>query len=441
MSEKTVPAVIEIEEAIIGCLLFDPNAIHELDGSVDLQAFFSVTHRTIFEVALQLNKKNQTVDFISVSQRLDDLGLLDKVGGNKTLTRLLNKTISASNLDRYISLLNDKYFRRKIINCGLELTEIGYDLLSDSENTQKMAEEKFFDLLNREQTNPEPEHISISMVKLLDGLDDESPVAIETKILDLDNKITGLMPKNLYIIAARPSVGKTWVGLNITKSVADQGKRVLFLSAESSKEELNTRFVAMDSTVSSDKIIRKKLSGEELERVTHSAAKLIESEIYFDDRPATDITINMVRSSLRKLAIKGKKPDLLVVDYLQKLGKRSAVNRAQIVGEITGGFKDIAKEFDIPVVCLAQVNRELNNRADKRPLMSDLKDSGDIEQDADVIMTLYRDEYHNSDSAEQGILEINIAKNRNGEIGVCRCLFNPATGEIKNLKEFIQGVA
>ncbi|MGL5877735.1 MAG: replicative DNA helicase, partial [Xenococcaceae cyanobacterium] len=362
MTEKIIPAAIEVEEAIIGCLLLDSNAIYQLADSVDLQAFFSTTLRTIVETALELNKKNQPVDFISLSGRLSDLGLLEKVGGNKTLARLMGQTISATNLDRYIKLLKDKYFRRKIINCGLELTEIGYDLVTDVEKIQQMAEEKFFDLLKREQTNPEPEHISISMGKLLDGLDDESPVAIETKILDLDNKITGLMPKNLYIIAARPSVGKTWVGLNITKSVADQGKRVLFLSAESSKDELNARFVAMDSKVNSDKIIRKTLSTEELERVTYSAAKLIESEIYFDDRPATDITINVVRSSLRKLAIKGKKPDLLVVDYLQKLGQRSAVNRAQVVGEITGGFKDIAKEFDIPVVCLAQVNRELNNR-------------------------------------------------------------------------------
>jgi replicative DNA helicase len=436
---KLLPCNLEAEEAVIGCLLFDPNAIFEIANDLSCEAFFSTTYRTIYECALELNKNHQTVDFLSITERLKDLGILDKVGGMTALSKMMNKTISASNLDRYKLLVKDKYFRRELIRCGNEISEIGYDQITESEEIQQLAEQKFFELLQQDRKHHELEHISVSLAEMINRLDGQEPVAIETGVLDLDVKITGLFPKHLYIVAARPSMGKTWFGLNIARSIADRGKKVAFVSAESSKAELNNRLVAMRSGVNSSKIQKNDLTPDERLKVVEAIAGLCETDIFINDDSAKDITPNLIRSMLRKLAIKGMKPDVVIVDYLQKLGSRSAVNRAQVVGEISGDFKDIAKEFDIPVVCLAQINRGVETRQDKRPVMSDLKDSGDIEQDADVIMTLYRDQYYNPDGSDKGILEINIAKNRNGEVGICRCLFESATGQIKNLKEFIQG--
>lgn len=437
MSEVKLPPVsIEAEQHILGCILFSPDLVHDVVEDLPVQAFYSKEHQTIYECIVSLYRKDEPTDFIGVSERLQHLGLLDKIGGVAVLSRLTSRIVSATNLDRYISLVKDKYFRRLMIECGHQITEIGYDQITKTEECRELAEEKFFKLLKPEVSRSEPEPIEQPLTRILDNLDNTDPVGIPTKIIDLDEKIIGLVPKNLYVIAARPSMGKTWLGINIALSSAEQGKNVFFVSAEMGNEDLGNRFLAMATGIDSAKIYNKKLTQSERENITLAYNDLIELNLVLDDASSRHITTANIRSKLRKTAIKRGKPDLLIVDYLQKLGSRSAVNRAQVIGEITGDFKDIAKEFDIPVICLAQINRGVENRQDKRPSMSDLKDSGDIEQDADVIMTLYRDEYYNPNSPDRGVLEIEVAKNRNGSVGVCRCLFDPKTGSVQNLREY-----
>ncbi len=430
---KVPPASIEAEEAILGCIMFDKNTVYDVVDELPVEAFYSTTHQTIYKCIVELYRNEEPTDFIGISQRLKHLELLDKVGGTAVLSRLLNSTVSATNLDRYLKLVKEKYFRRQMIDCGQRISEIAYDQITKIEECRELAEEHLFKMLKPEVAGIEPEAIEDPLTRIIENMDSLAPLGVSTKIADLDSKIAGLIPKNLYIIAGRPSMGKTWMGINIAKSVAEQGKNVFFVSAEMSNEDLSIRFLAMATGIDSFKIQTKNLTKEERERITLAYADLIQLPLVLDDSPARHLSPAKIRSKLRRTAIKMGKPDLLVVDYLQKLGSRSAVNRAQVVGEITGDFKDIAKEFDIPVVCLAQINRNTDARSDKRPLMSDIKDSGDIEQDADIIMTLYRDEYYSPDSLDHGLLEINVAKNRNGEVGYIKCLFDPKTGQIKNL--------
>lgn len=427
------PVSIEAEEAILGSILFDNNAIFEVAHILPTDAFYLAAHRKIYEAVLSLIKQDKPTDLINVADYLNNRSELAEIGGTSKLTLLLHRTISAINIDRYANLVLDKYTRRRMIQCGQIITELGYDQTTQLSNALDSAESSLFKVCQKQNDNFEPEEISHSICRVFGDLDSEKAQGLSTGIIDLDAKIGGLKAKSLYILAARASMGKTWVACNLAKTIAEQGKRVVFFSAEMSKDEISARILAMISGVNSAQFSSGQATLEEKEIVASILDQASDLPIILDDSPARLLTPQSIRSKLRKISIKSGKPDLIILDYLQKLGTRSAVNRAQVVGEIVGELKDIAKEFDLPVVCLAQINRGVENRNDKRPMMSDLKDSGDIEQDGDIIMTLYRDEYYHPDSHQQGILEINVAKNRYGEVGVVKVLFDPQTGAIKPL--------
>ena len=437
-TEKIIPAQIECEEAILGSFLLDPDAIYRVIDRLGESAFYHSGHRKIYAAILDLTNKRKTCDLISVSDWLKARDDLDSIGGTARLAQLINRTVSATNLDRYCELVLEKYARRRMIESGNTIVELGYDQTIELDIALEKAEDALFKIIPTEYDDFEPQPAAISMHEAFEDMDSVAIKGVSTQVLDLDRKIGGLRTKNLYIVAARASMGKTWFACNIAKAVAEQGKNVVFFSAEMSQKEISTRLLAMKSGVNSNKFTSGMATDEERNAVAAILDEMTELPIILDDSPARMLTPNIMRSKLRKIALQHSKPDLIILDYIQKLGSRSAVNRAQVVGEIAGELKDIAKEFDVPVICLAQINRGVEQRQDKRPMISDLKDSGDIEQDADVIITLYRDEYYNPDSLDRGLMEINVAKNRNGEVGVCKCLFNPATGEIKNLKEFIQ---
>ena len=439
-TEKIPPVNIEAEEEVLGGLIFQPEVVYDVMPILPEEAFYSNQHRIIYRAIIDLAATNKACDFINICEWLSARGHLEDSGGSAKIAHLLNRTVSATNIDRYTNLILDKYIRRRIIASGDRITEIGYDSTKQVEASIEAVEDIVFNISPKEYENFEPEEAAISMQEVFDRMYLTESKGISTKILDLDAKIGGLKDKNLYILAARASMGKTWLACNIAKAVAKQGKRVVFFSAEMSKNEISSRLLAMESGVSSDKFDNGESTDEDRNRVAAILRDMIELPITLDDSPARLLTPSIMRSKLRKTAIKHSKPDLVILDYIQKLGDRSAGNRAQVVGKIAGELKDLAKEFDVPVLCLAQINRGTDSRSDKRPIMSDIKDSGDIEQDADVIITLYRDEYYYPDSLDRGLIEINVAKNRNGQIGVCKCLFNPAIGEIKNLKEFVQGI-
>jgi replicative DNA helicase len=248
--------------------------------------------------------------------------------------------------------------------------------------------------------------------------------------------IGGLIKQDLIIVAARASMGKTWLACHLTNYIAiTQHKPVIFFSAEMSSEQLTKRLLSMHSGIDSHRLIHNTIYADEYETLKQALGTLGELPIIIDDTPAYALTPAKIRSVLRKIRHERGELGLVVLDYIQKLGDRSAGNRAQAVGKFSGAFKDIAKEFDVPFVALAQINRGVESQSNKRPGMADIKDSGDIEQDMDLGLLLYRDEYYNSDSLESGVMEIIVSKNRNGSVGTCKVKFDPSIGRFSNVAD------
>lgn len=240
----------------------------------------------------------------------------------------------------------------------------------------------------------------------------------------------------VQVVAARASMGKTWLACHLANHIAiEQQKPVVFFSAEMWSEQLTKRFLSMHSGIDSHRLIHNEIYEDEYDVLVSGLTQLAELPIIIDDTPATQLTPSKVRSVLRRIISEKGELGLVVLDYIQKLGDRAAGNRAQTVGKFSGAFKDIAKEFDVPFVALAQINRGVESQANKRPLMSDIKDSGDIEQDMDLGLMLYRDGYYNQDTEEAGIIEIIVGKNRNGSTGTCRIGFEPSISQFANIKK------
>jgi len=256
---------------------------------------------------------------------------------------------------------------------------------------------------------------------------------ISTGLVDLDGLTGGLIRQDLIVIAARASMGKTWLACHLANQLALGGMPVVFFSAEMSKPQITKRFLAMHSGIDSSRLIQNKIYKSEWEVLSKAVGTIAELPIIIDDTPASAQIPSKMRSVLRRIQSERGQLGLVVLDYIQKLGNRAAGNRAQVIGSFSGAFKDMAKEFDVPFVCLAQINRGVEGQTNKRPTMADIKDSGDIEQDADVIHLLYRDEYYNPDTPDKGVMEVAIGKNRNGPTGVCKVLFNPSVGLFRNV--------
>ena len=426
---KVPPANIEAEEAILGGILLDPAAINTVADILPADAFYVLAHQQIYNAALELYHQEQPTDLMAVSTWLSDRKLLKKVGGITKLSQLLNRTVSAINIDRYTKLVLEKYKRRQLIAAANEITALGYDNATELETVLNTSEEKIFNLTTNKQNKFQPLPISDCLASVFNKIEQGSSPAYPTGLDDLDALIGGLIKQDLIIIAARASMGKTWLACHLANHIAtEQQQPVVFFSAEMSSEQLTKRFLSMHSGIDSQRLMHNQVYEDEYDSLVNGLTKLAELPIIIDDTPATQLTSSKIRSVLRRIRSDKGKLGLVVLDYIQKLGDRAAGNRAQTVGKFSGAFKDIAKEFDVPFVALAQINRGVESQANKRPLMSDIKDSGDIEQDMDLGLLLYRDEYYNSDTEELGIMEIIVGKNRNGSTGTCKVEFDSSIG-------------
>lgn len=426
---KVPPANIEAEEAILGGILLDPAAINTVADILPADAFYVLAHQQIYKAALELYHQEQPTDLMAVSTWLSDRKLLKKVGGITKLSQLLNRTVSAINIDRYTKLVLEKYKRRQLIAAANEITALGYDNATELETVLNTSEEKIFNLTTNKQNKFQPLPISDCLASVFNKIEQGSSPAYPTGLDDLDALIGGLIKQDLIIIAARASMGKTWLACHLANHIAtEQQQPVVFFSAEMSSEQLTKRFLSMHSGIDSQRLMHNQVYEDEYDSLVNGLTKLAELPIIIDDTPATQLTSSKIRSVLRRIRSDKGKLGLVVLDYIQKLGDRAAGNRAQTVGKFSGAFKDIAKEFDVPFVALAQINRGVESQANKRPLMSDIKDSGDIEQDMDLGLLLYRDEYYNSDTEELGIMEIIVGKNRNGSTGTCKVEFDSSIG-------------
>jgi replicative DNA helicase len=434
MNNQLPPSAIEAEELILGGILFDPRALSRIADILPSEAFYVFAHQKIYQAALELYHKNEPTDIMTVSNRLSDHNELEKLGGMARLGQLLERTVSAANIDRYAEIVLDKYLRRQLITASLEINELSSDTTLELEEVFQQSQSKVFEITVNQQSRFQPESIGDCLAQVYQQLEGGTIPSYSTGLSALDDISGGLFKQDLIVVAARASMGKTWFGCHLANQVVSQYQLpVVFFSAEMSKPQISKRFLAMHSGIDSSRLMRNIVYEDEWDNLVKASGILADLPIIIDDTPASLQNPARMRSALRKIRTEKGQIGLVVMDYIQKLGDRAAGNRAQAIGKFSGSFKDIAKEFEVPFVALAQINRGVEGQTNKRPLMSDIKDSGDIEQDADLILLLYRDEYYHPDPQDKGIMEINIGKNRNGATGVTKVQFNPMIGLISGL--------
>ena len=433
MIDKLPPLNIEVEENILGGVLLDPHAILRVIDILSPEAFYIESHQVIYQAILDLYTQQKPTDMLAVSSWLKDHKLLKKTGGEAKLVQLLERTVSAVNIDHLARLVQEKYQRRQLIATTQSITDLAYDTATPIDSVMEQAEEKIFNISTNKADRFKPETIESCLIDVFNQLSQDSPPLYPTGLRDLDGMIGGLVKQDLIVIGARASMGKTWLGCYLANYIATtQQQPVVFFSAEMSKSQLTKRFLAMHSGIDSQRLIRNEIYEHEYEALIAGLEKLKQLPLIIDDTPASIQNPSRMRSVLRRVKSERGGLGLVVMDYIQKLGDRAAGNRAQAVGKLSGAFKDIAKEFDVPFVALAQVNRGVESQSNKRPGMADIKDSGDIEQDMDVGLLLYREEYYDAQTAARGLMEINVAKNRNGATGTCQVVFEPTVGRFRD---------
>ncbi len=429
MIDKLPPLNIEVEENILGGLLLDSHAILRVIDILNLDAFYIESHRIIYQAILDLHAQQKPTDLLAVSSWLKDHKLLKKAGGETKLVQLLERTVSAVNIDYLAHLVQEKYQRRQLIATTQSISDLAYDTATPIDLVMEQAEEKIFNISTNKADRFKPETVESCLIDVFNQLGQDSLPLYPTGLKDLDEMIGGLVKQDLIVIAARASMGKTWLGCYLANYLATtQQQPVVFFSAEMSKSQLTKRFLAMHSGIDSQRLIRNEIYEHEYEALVAGLEQLKRLPLIIDDTPASIQNPTRMRSVLRRVQAERGGLGLVVMDYIQKLGDRAAGNRAQAVGKLSGAFKDIAKEFDVPFVALAQVNRGVESQSNKRPGMADIKDSGDIEQDMDVGLLLYREEYYDAQTEARGLMEINVAKNRNGATGTCQVVFDPIVG-------------
>lgn len=427
-----MPMNVEAEEVILGGILIDPEAFSRVSELLTPETFAISAHQVIYRATATLSSQGKPTDLMSVTSWLIDHDQLQRAGGQMKLAQLVDRTVSAVNIDQYAALIEDKYKRRKLIEAGYKIAQLGQELAMPLEDILASAEKQILAI----NANNIQEIFSAGdcVISMMANLESGYKPGYTSGLVDLDNLIGGLVKKDLVIVAARASMGKSWFGGHLALEFArKQQLPVVFFSAEMSRESLTKRFLASLSGINAQRLIWNDIRRSEWENVAKGVGVLTELPIFIDDTPGTTLTPAAMRNVLRRVEVQHGKIGLVVLDYIQLLGERNAGNRAQDVGAIAGHCKAIAKEFEAPFIALAQINRGVEGRNDKRPLMSDLKDSGDIEQDADLAIMLYRDDYYNPESADKGQIELIVRKQRNGSLGTVKAFFNPETGTFKNI--------
>lgn len=414
------PHSVESEQSILGSIILDKDAIITVAETINPSDFYKEAHKIIYESMLKLNSNNEPIDLITLIEELRKEGHLDNIGGISYLTSLSTIVPTTSNVKYYANIVKEKSVMRQLIKASNEIINLGYDASTDVQDILDKAEKNIFDI-SQEKSGDDIQPINLVLQDTFDMIErlctqKGDVTGITTGFADLNKKINGLQRTDLILLAARPAMGKTAFSLNIVQNAALKGDAsVAVFSLEMSKEQLVQRILSAQSNVELNKIKTGTLSESDWPRIIDAMAVLSEANIFIDDTPG--IKISEIRSKCRKLKIE-KGLDLIMIDYLQLMeGEGKNENRQQEIAKISRSLKILAKELDCPVVALSQLSRSPELRKDHRPILSDLRESGSIEQDADIVMFLYRDEYYHDDSEKKNIGEVIIAKNRHGETG------------------------
>ncbi len=441
---RLVPQNIEAEEAVLGAILVNPQVITKVVETLKPESFYKPAHRYVYEAMLQLFNSNERIDIVSVSDVLSYSSKLETIGGRAFINDLSYKTITTSNIEYYAKIVQEKAIKRALINAGSEIVSFGYDV-NPIEQSLDSAEKLIFDIASKKATT-DLVHVKDLVLNTYEKIEyryehKDELTGVPTNFYELDAMLNGLQKSDLIILAARPAMGKTAFALNIAQNVALKAKvPVAIFSLEMSKDQLMQRMLCSEAEIDSQRVKTGNMQSKDWEKLANAMNAFAQAPIYIDD--TSGCTITDIRAKCRRLKMEEKDLGLILIDYLQLMESAGREDRMQQISAISRGLKILAKELDVPVIALSQLSRAVESRTDKRPMLSDLRESGSIEQDADIVMFIYRDEYYRkpedgeeegqAKAASKGESEIIIAKHRNGSVGTVKLLFQGNITKFKN---------
>ncbi len=436
---KVPPHDIEAEQAVLGSMLTDKDAVISAIEVLKEEDFYRADNRAIYEAVINLYNRAEPIDIITVKAELESLGKFEKVGGLEYLVSLPDKVPTTANAMKYIKIVEEKSTLRNLIKTANEIIELGYDPTEDVEDIMEGAEKKIFNIMqNNDKKGYSPiKDVLVESFTQLEELYNRKQhiTGVPSGFVELDYKTAGFHGSDLVLIAARPAMGKSAFALNIVTNAAVRSNvPVAIFSLEMSKEQMVNRILCSEAMVDSNKVRTGKLEEDDWTKLAGSIGPLSDAEIYIDDTPG--ISVMEIRAKCRKLKLE-KNIGMVVIDYLQLIqgsNKRNG-SREQEISEISRSLKILAKELNIPVIALSQLSRAVEQRPDHRPMLSDLRESGAIEQDADIVLFLYRDDYYNKDSEKKDIAEVIIAKHRGGSLGTVELLWLGSYTKFVNLEK------
>ena len=436
--KRVLPHSVEAEQSVIGSMIMDRDAIMTASEVITSEDFYQSQYGVLFDAMLELYNEGKPVDLVTLQERLREKDVPPEISSLEFVRDLLDAVPTSANVRHYATIVQEKSMLRKLIKVNEDIANTCYLAREKTEDILEETEKKIFDLLQYRSTG---DFVPIKQVVLnaLDKIEKASKnkgtvTGIPTGFIDLDYKTSGFQPSDLILIAARPSMGKTAFVLNVAQHKAfKEGKTVAIFSLEMSKEQLVNRLFSLESKVDSQALRTGNLTDEDWAKLIEGAAVVGKSNLIIDDTPG--ISIAELRSKCRKFKLEHDL-GIIIIDYLQLMsGGKHSESRQQEISEISRSLKAVARELNVPVVALSQLSRAVEQRPDHRPMLSDLRESGAIEQDADVVMFLYRDDYYNKDTDKKNIAEVIIAKQRNGPIGTVELVWLPNYTKFANMKK------
>lgn len=424
--DKLVPYNTEAEEAVLGSLLIDPEALFRVSPFLDPDDFYIQKNGWIYETILRLHERREPIDFVTLCDELERQGRLEEIGGAAYVTHLINMVPSAIHVEAYGHIVEQDAIRRRLIDAASRIAQLAYQEDQEVDLTVDRAEQALFSVSERRITRdlaPVQEVIRRYYDRIEYLYDHRGePLGVPTGFVDLDRLLGGLQRSDLILIAARPSVGKTSLGISIARHAASRRQHVAIFSLEMSSEQVVQRMVAAETGIDAQRLRLGDLREREWPLFVQATGRLSDLPLYIDDTPS--ISVLQMRTKARRLHAEHG-IDLILVDYLQLMtaGDMRTEGRVQEVSYISRSLKGLARELDVPLVAISQLSRAVEQRADKRPILADLRASGSLEQDADVVMFIYRDELYNPDTERPNIAEVSVSKHRNGPTGTVQLFF------------------
>ena len=437
LPERVPPQNIEAEQAVLGAMLIKKEAIVEVQEILRPDDFYREAHRIVYEAMAELQNNDEAVDLVTLTEQLRKLEKLDKIGGISFVTQLANAVPTAANVTYYAKIVKETAELRNLINAATEIAGAAYEDVENVETIMDEAEKKILAVASSQNGGAfEPmKSIVMRTFERIDVLYESKGglTGISSGFKDLDTLTAGLQKSDLILVAARPSMGKTAFTLNIASYVGLHGSRVAFFSLEMSKEQLMQRMLCSEGGIDASRLRTGQLDETEWNRLVETADKLSRAPVFIDD--TAGITVMELRSKARRLKAEHGL-DLIIIDYLQLMQGRPSKNgdnRQQEISEISRSLKALARELDVPVIALSQLSRSVESRQVKKPMLSDLRESGSLEQDADIVMFLYREDYYDKDTENKNITEVIIAKHRNGPVDTIQLFFQKEFTKFRDL--------